>query len=77
MLIIVVSSLEEEVLTLGVDVGDATKGSLVDAAVTFLDFEVTALSPAGSPRVGTDPVLGGSLNTPTNDFDGMASLDTT
>jgi len=45
--------------------------------LTFLDTEETGLTPTCIPGVGSDPESGGTFKTPTDDFDGVTTEETT
>ena len=59
-----------------VDVWCASIDLIVDTAVSLLDLEETIHAPAGSPRVGGEPVLNTVFDTETEEFNGVATGNT-
>jgi hypothetical protein len=55
----------------GVEVGSAAPHVIVDVHFSHFNLEVTVLSPAISPRVGTEPIVQPILVSIAKDFDGM------
>jgi len=55
----------------------ASVGSVVDAALSPGDSEESVFSPAGSPRVGAEPVVDTVLLSPTENLDGVSTSHAT
>jgi len=57
--------------------GCAGIGSIVNSALSPGNSEESTFSPAGTPGVGTEPVVDSVFLTPTEDFDGVTTSHST